>query len=177
MNKRFNPNRSPKNLPYRKIGECYLLYKNKIVAQDAGHYLSLPGGGIDEGETPEKGAKRELMEEIGAVIKGKLQLVSCIKWDWNSSWANIPKRKRRYMMYRGEEVYSYFGVIEKFVKPTSVEDDAWEGVKLMSLDKATKTAQKMLDEHTPKNQYCYNVGKLNIISTINQLHKSKILQI
>ena len=52
-----------------------------------------------------------------------------------------------------------------------------KGCKNTANKMRTKTAQKMLDEHTPKNQYCYNVGKLNIISTINQLHKSKILQI
>tara|TARA_Y100000992_G_C21171841_1_gene446283 strand:+ start:732 stop:908 length:177 start_codon:yes stop_codon:yes gene_type:complete len=58
MSKKFNPKRSPNKLPYRKVGECYLLYKNKIIAQDAGHYLSLPGGGIDKGESPEQGTKR-----------------------------------------------------------------------------------------------------------------------
>lgn len=92
--KKFNPKRKPDKLPYRKVGECYLIYKNKIVAQDAKRYISLPGGGIDRGETPEKGAKRELLEEIGAKIKGKLQLVSTLRWDWDSSWANTPKRKK-----------------------------------------------------------------------------------
>lgn len=66
---KFNPKRKPNKLPYRKVGECYLIYKNKIIAQDTKFYLSLPSGGIDRGETPEKGAKRELMEEIGAVLK------------------------------------------------------------------------------------------------------------
>ena len=65
MKKNFNSKRKPDKLPYRKVGECYLLYKNKLVAQDAGHYLSLPGGGIDKGESPEVGAKRELLEELG----------------------------------------------------------------------------------------------------------------
>lgn len=41
---KFNPKRKPKKLPYRKVAECHLIYKNKIVAQDAGRYLSLPGG-------------------------------------------------------------------------------------------------------------------------------------
>lgn len=91
---KFNPKRKAEGLPYRPVGECYLLYKGKLVAQDAGHYLSLPGGGIDEGETPEKGAKRELMEELGAVLKGKLQLISVMEWDWDPSWAATEKRKK-----------------------------------------------------------------------------------
>ena len=41
---KFNSKRKPDKLPYRKVAECYLIYKNKIVAQDAGRYLSLPGG-------------------------------------------------------------------------------------------------------------------------------------
>ena len=69
MTKKFNPKRKPNKLPYRKVGECYLFYKGKLIAQDAGHYLSLPGGGIDRGETPEKGAARELMEELGIFPK------------------------------------------------------------------------------------------------------------
>lgn len=173
--KKFNPKRKPDKLPYRKVGECYLIYKNKIVAQDAKRYISLPGGGIDRGETPEKGAKRELLEEIGAKIKGKLQLVSTLRWDWDPSWANTPKRKKRFMQFRGEEVYSFFGVVDKFIKPTNADDDAWEGSKLMSFKKAKKVAERVLKNNTPKNQYSYNLTKLNIISTISCLNSKKLL--
>jgi 8-oxo-dGTP pyrophosphatase MutT (NUDIX family) len=176
MPKKYNPKRCPKKLPYRKIGECYLLYKNKLVAQDAGHYLSLPGGGIDKGETPEKGTKRELIEELGAKIKGKLHLVSVMRWDWDPSWANNTKRKGRYMQFRGEEVYSFIGVVDSFGKPTSDEGDAWKGSKFMSLSRAAKLATKFLNKHTPPNQYAYNLSKLTIISSMDQLNKKKLLK-
>ena len=163
---KFNPKRNPNKLKYRPIGECYLLYKGKLVAQDAGHYLSLPGGGIDKGEKPIVGAKRELMEELGAKLKGHLKIVSEMTWDWDPSWANNEKRKKRYMQFRGERVYSMIGEVESFGKPTSNEGDAWKGKKLMTLSNATKLMNKFLNKHTPKNQYAYNLSKLNIISTI-----------
>ena len=170
---KFNPKRKPYKLPYRKIGECYLLYKGKIIAQDAGHYLSLPGGGIDKGETPEKGTKRELMEELGAILKGKLKLLSVMTWDWDPSWANNEKRKKRYMTFRGEKVYSYFGIVDRFVKPTSDEGDEWKGSKTMSLVKATKLMEKFFNKHTPENQYAYNLAKYNLVSMMNQMKKAR----
>ena len=173
---KFNPKRNPNKLPYRPIGECYLLYNGKLVAQNAGHYLSIPGGGIDKGESPKKGSERELMEEIGAKLEGPLELISVLEWDWNPEWANNSKRKNRYMKFRGEKVYSFIGVVKEFVKPTSQEGDEWKGNKLMSLSKAKKIMEDNLEKNTPKNQYAYNLTKLNIISTISLLNKKKLLK-
>lgn len=175
MTIKFNKKRLPNKLPYRKIAECYLLYKGKIIAQDAGHYLSIPGGGIDKGENPEQGAKRELLEEVGAIIKGKLNLISVMKWDWHPGWANTKKRKSRYMLYRGEEVYSFFAVVDKFVKADNEADnDAWKGSKFMTLNKAAKVLERTNKNANP-NEYSYNLTKYNIISTILQLKKTKLL--
>ena len=168
---KFNPKRKPDKLPYRPIGECYLLYKGKLVAQDHGHYLSLPGGGIDKGETPTKGATRELIEELGAKLKKPLKILSVMTWDWDPSWANNDKRKKRYMQFRGEKVYAMIGEVESFGKPTSDEGDAWKGSKVMSLTKATKLMNKFMDKHTPKNQYAYNLSKLTVISTMMNMVK------
>ena len=57
MEKKFNPKRKPDKLPYRKIGECYLLYNNKLIAKDAGHYLAIPGGGIEKEKHQKKVVK------------------------------------------------------------------------------------------------------------------------
>jgi len=76
-----------KNLPYRETSDCFLLYKGKLVARVSTNsktktnYLSLPDGGIDPGETPIKGAKRECVEEVGAKLKS-LKIVCTVCWDW-----------------------------------------------------------------------------------------------
>ncbi|OGN23036.1 MAG: hypothetical protein A2918_02810 [Candidatus Yanofskybacteria bacterium RIFCSPLOWO2_01_FULL_42_49] len=78
---------------------------NVIVQNKLGHYLlvhdgkkwSLPGGGIKQGETSNRAALRETLEETGLMVIGKLILVAdvqlVIKWkhkvllfkaiDWN----------------------------------------------------------------------------------------------
>lgn len=173
---KFNPQRKMNGLPYRKVAECYLLYKGKIIAQDAKIYLSLPGGGIDRGETPEQGAKRELLEEIGAIIKGNLQTISVMTWDWHPGWASNDKRKKRYMKFRGEKIYSMFGVVDKFVKPNNADNDAWTGNKLMTLKKATKMLENILKKNKLENQHCYHLTKLNIISTISSLNNKNIIK-
>jgi len=116
------------------------------------------------------GAKRELLEEIGAKIKGKLKVISVMTWDWDHTWANNDKRKKRYMEFRGERVYSMFGVVDEFIKPTNEDGDAWVGKKLMTLNNAKKIANRVLENNTPENQYCYNLTKLNIISSISSVY-------
>ena len=51
-------NKTRQKLPYRETSDVFLCYKNKIVAQDKGHYMAFPGGGLDKGETPEKAAHK-----------------------------------------------------------------------------------------------------------------------
>ena len=180
MPKKFNKNRKPEGLPFRPIGECFLLYKGKLVAQKGINqnnkklFLSLPGGGIDKGETPKKGATRELMEELGAELKSPLKEISVLEWDWHKQWPDNDKRKGRYMKFRGERVHFFIGEVKKFAKPTSDEGDEWKGKKTMSLSKAYKRASDDIKSRKEKDGYYnYNYAKLNIISVLNQLNKMK----
>jgi 8-oxo-dGTP diphosphatase len=54
---------------------CVVLFVDDQVAlikrwrPDAGHYAVLPGGGVEDGETPEVAAAREAMEELGLEVR------------------------------------------------------------------------------------------------------------
>ncbi len=155
-----------KILPYRKVAECYLVKGNKILAQDQGHFLSLPGGGINKNEKIIEAAKREVYEETGAIIRNSSwTLISTIRWDWHKEWANNAKRKERYNKFRGEEVYSFVGQVEKFENPTSIEEDDWQGEIMMKLSKAKDIMTKYFRN---SNQYTavYDCTKFTIISLL-----------
>ena len=80
------------------------------------------------------------------------------------------------MKFRGEKVYSMFGVVDKFIKATDADVDAWMGSKVMSFKKAADIAEKVLKKDTPENQYAYNLTKLNIVSTLASVHGKKLLK-
>lgn len=61
--------------PIRKAVRCYLIEDGKVVVtkynegQPNEGYYDIPGGKIEDGETPEQAAIREMREETGMVVK------------------------------------------------------------------------------------------------------------
>jgi hypothetical protein len=161
---------SRKDLPYRETSDCFLLYKGKLVARintnanTKSKYLSLPGGGIDKGETPLQGAKRECIEEVGAQLKS-LKIACTVCWDWFPEWADTPKRKERYKQFRGEKIHIIVGDVNKFIKPTSNEGDAWSGKILMNLSNAIKIMNESF-EHDHINMYPYKIAQLTVLNML-----------
>ena len=158
---------SRSSLPYRETTDCFLLYKNQIVSKDYGHYVAFPGGGLDKGEDAVKASKREIMEEVGGVVKN-LKVVGVVEWDWFPEWADTPKRKKRYKQFRGERVYLLVGEVTEFKKATSTEGDAWKGKKTMSLKKAIEIGDKVYKKEHP-NAKTYKMMQNIIIKTMKQM--------
>jgi len=158
------------SLPFRPTSDCFLTYKGKLVAKDMGHYIAFPGGGVDPGESPKSAARREVMEEAGAVLKGDLKPMGDISWVWNPEWADSPKRKKRYQQFQGEQVYFFTGEVEKFVKPTSDEGDAWSGNKLMKFSDAIAYLQAQKANLKYPNQAKYIDYQ---IACLSQIQKAK----
>jgi hypothetical protein len=156
---------SRNKLPYRETSDCFLLYKNKIVCLDNKTYLSFPGGGVDKGESPEKAAKRECKEEIGAKLKS-LKHVITVTWDWFPEWVgDSEKRKERYKKFRGEKIHLFIGEVKEFGKPTSTEGDAWTRNKLMSIKTCLKLHEKYgLKDHP--NTYPYRIAQYTVIKML-----------
>lgn len=63
---------------YDKDGKVLLQHRSKN-AKRLPNYWGAFGGGIEEGETPEEGLRRELLEEIEYVVKNPV-LLSVDKW-------------------------------------------------------------------------------------------------
>ena len=160
-----NPSRD--KLPFRPTSDCFLLYNGKLVAQDMGHYIAFPGGGVDEGEKPIEAATRELMEEVGAILKEPLKPLGEITWVWNPEWADTPKRQKRYQQFQGERVYFFTGEVDRFVKATSDEGDAWVGSKLMRIQDAIDYLENKKDNLEYPNQKKYIEYQIACLEELN----------
>lgn len=156
-------------LPYRPVAECYLVHDGKLIAQDHGHYIMYPGGGIDDGETPEEAGRREVEEEVGIKLDGDLIPITTVEWDWMPEWANNEKRKARYAQFRGERVHFLIGKIKSIEKATSDEGDAWKGEISMDFDKLLELHDKYSAADNP-NTKCYRSTQKALINTVKLLH-------
>ncbi|MFQ5531286.1 MAG: NUDIX domain-containing protein [Candidatus Nanoarchaeia archaeon] len=125
-------------LPLRKNCEGYFLDgKGNILAKKSdGGQIIFPGGGVNEGETPEKGLLREAHEETGVVIKGKLKKLRTLTILWDKDWITSKKQRNRYKKFKGDKMYFYKGKIDKIEKPKIKDEDYWKGKKLIPIREA-----------------------------------------
>ncbi len=139
----------------------FLDEKGNILAQDSGKgYLIFPGGGIEEGESPEEGLLREAFEETGVVVDGKLKHLSVLHITWRPDWAKTDKQKERYKKYKGDEMHFFTGKIKRFDNPKK-EDDIWQGEKLMPIKLALQLLEKM--KPFPKDMEEYYGSQLKFL--------------
>jgi len=131
-----------KSLPFRKNCEGYFTDgAGNILAKDTGKgYIEFPGGGINEGETPEASIIRETFEETGAYLE-EVKYLGSIKFVWNEAWAKTKKQKARYNHFQGEEMHFFSGKVKE-LKKTNPHKDIWNGEKLMPIKEAIRLIKK-----------------------------------
>lgn len=160
--------KSRSTLPFREKCEVFLLTKdNKVIAQDRGHYIMFPGGGVDDKEALEKTARRETLEETG-VKTGTLTYITTVDFIWHKEWADNPKRKTRYATFQGERVHIFVGKALSTGKLTGNEGDHWIGKKSMSLSKCVKLNHEYAKQDHP-NTYAYRVAQISALNALQLL--------
>ena len=170
-------------LPYRETSDCFITYRGKLVARaDINRltrvpHIRVPGGGIEAGESPLRGARRKCLAEVGAKLR-RLKLVITICWDWFPEWANTELRKERYAQFRGEMIHICIGTVDKFVKPTAAaaadaadaaDAAEWTGKRLMSVAAAVKLVESGFAVDHP-NTDPYRIAQLTVLKML-QLRK------
>jgi len=143
------------NLPYRKNTEGYFIdNKGNILSKDSKQsYIIFPGGGINEGETPEQAVLRETFEETGAIIEN-LRLLGKLVLPYSKNWAKTQKQKSRYEKFQGDEMYFFAGNIKEF-RENKKEEDSWHGEKLMPVEKVIKILTLLKKDKYKKAQLKY----------------------
>ena len=155
-----------RSLPFREKCEVFLLHgKGQVVAQDRGHYIMFPGGGVDHGENVKATAKRETLEETGVSVDGPLKYTVTVDFVWHPEWANNHKRRERYAKFQGERVHIFIGRTKLIGEPTSDEGDGWTGRKTMSIQKCIELAIKYGESDHP-NTYAYRIAQLSSLQAL-----------
>lgn len=137
--------------PVRKAVRCYLIKDNKVVAikyktgRKRGYY-DIPGGKIEEGETPKQTAIREVMEETGLSISNPVYKGNII--------IEYPNRIYDFDIFISNE---FEGKVQEFQENTSVLID----INTL-LDKKTLSTIIILDrvfiQGLIDNKYNFNMN-------------------
>lgn len=163
LHERTLPNR------WRPRVEIYVLKNNKILV---GHHpeigLSVPGGGIEKGQTLITAAKNECLEEAGIKIKNvKLVLKDPYYEDWqkivDSGGTSTKKNMERMSRYRGLKIYyvkaDYDGIDKSLL---GADNDALKKRGFVSKQELIKAFQKQSKDFDPE-QYAYRIKVIKLL--------------
>ena len=146
---------------FRYKSEVYIIDDNKIyVARLKDGFCTLPGGGIDPGESPEVAAHRECMEEIGVTIKDLKTIDKrfCFSFDKNPMFMGN---------YDGMCIYSFIAKPDK-KKGSGIEEHLkLDIITIDEMIKICKSGLNRFDTKWWKTMVQHRIDMLNRIKGIN----------
>lgn len=143
--------------PIRKRSEVYIIKDNTILfgipSKEYSTYI-IPGGKIENDETPEQAAVREAKEEVGIIVKDLKYLnKTIIKYSGTSANPYIQKNIDR---YSGVEIHTFIGYFKDVVKVNTNQDDVYKTIALtkqeaiVEFTKALKIEKEDFNKHKLK---------------------------
>lgn len=151
---------------YRKRAEIFIIKDKKIMLGQPYNWdgFIVPGGGVDDNETIESAAKREVLEEIGVQVKN-LRLLSKVPKYINY---NMHETHRYARLWKGTETYSFIARFSKYnMKKWGKEEDSFKVVEV-DIDDALKFFKNHARLNKSKDPYNYQKAMCNV-DILNQI--------
>ena len=82
------------------------------------------------------------------------------------AWQSSSRKKKQ---FRGEKINIIVGEVEKFIKPTSEEGDAWSGKILMNISNVLKIMDIGTDH---ENMYPYRIAQRSVLNMLKLMQKN-----
>ena len=152
----------------RQRAEVYIIKDRKLLV-GVGMKLSIPGGKIDFGETPEFAARREALEEVGVEVKNlrKLKEYSFNYIEEFGPWENLPYEITRWNEIGMHVMPFVCDFVKENKKLFNIEGDGrkWKLV----------TAKEAISEFKKIKEKYLLIRIKHIISIINELKNKNLI--
>lgn len=158
--------------------DVYILHDKKLVLghrrnKQGVYYQALPGGGINEDETVEDGARREALEEIGVAVKNIQTLRPPITINWEEIYGkDVPPiiYKREFYDQFPNGFVSHFMYAEFDKIDTSLwgtEDDKYERL-VLPIDEVIEIWKKKLKNKPQKWQIIFWNEQVKVLEGLKE---------
>lgn len=149
--------KSAKEPKLRSRSEVVIFTPNGVLGIKKGTYLLMPGGGIDDGETPEAAAYREAIEEADRKLL-HLQPMGCVEAIW-------PADNKLVEGYDGERSYFFLAMDGGTLGTTHDDNEPFEAI---GFSEAEKFLQGLIDDDTQAWARDANLARMRCLVAARQ---------